>query len=43
MSIQLILEDFALSEMRLVRGMRDLMGPEEYVNDYLIETAVKVF
>jgi histidyl-tRNA synthetase len=23
--------------------MRDLMGPEEYVNDYLIETAVRVF
>jgi len=32
-----------LSEMRLVRGMRDLMGPEMYVNDYLIETAIRVF
>lgn len=38
-----ILEDFALSEMRLVRGMRDLMGPEQYINDYLIEMAVNVF
>jgi len=32
-----------LSEMRVVRGMRDLMGPEMYISDYLIETAVKVF
>lgn len=43
MLFQPILEDMVLSEMRLVRGMRDLMGPEMYVNDYLIDTAVKVF
>ena len=32
-----------MSEMRTVRGMRDLYGPEMRVRDYLIETAVEVF
>jgi histidyl-tRNA synthetase len=34
---------FAMSEMRTVRGMRDLMGPEMQVKNYLISTAVKIF
>ena len=32
-----------MSEMRTVRGMRDLMGPEMQVKNYLMATAVKVF
>ena len=32
-----------MSEMRTVRGMRDLYGPEMRVRNYLIETAVDVF
>ncbi|MFO7837343.1 MAG: histidine--tRNA ligase [Candidatus Thorarchaeota archaeon] len=32
-----------MTEMRTVRGMRDLMGPEMYIRDYLIQTAVDVF
>jgi histidyl-tRNA synthetase len=32
-----------MSEMRTVRGMRDLMGPEMQVKNYLISTAVKIF
>jgi histidyl-tRNA synthetase len=32
-----------MSEMRTVRGMRDLYGPEMRVRDYLIATAVEVF
>jgi histidyl-tRNA synthetase len=32
-----------LSEMRTVRGMRDLMGPEILVRNYLVNTAVSVF
>lgn len=32
-----------MTEMQTVRGMRDLMGPEMYVRDYLIQTAVDVF
>jgi len=32
-----------LSEMRTVRGMRDLMGSEMLVNDYLVAEAIKVF
>ena len=34
---------FAMSEMRTVRGMRDLMGPEMQVKNYLISTAVEIF
>jgi histidyl-tRNA synthetase len=34
---------FAMSEMRTVRGMRDLMGPEMRVKNYLISTAVEIF
>ena len=37
------MEVFGLSELRTVRGMRDLMGPEILVQDYLIETAVTLF
>ena len=29
--------------MRTVRGMRDFMGPEILIRDYLIETSVNVF
>jgi histidyl-tRNA synthetase len=32
-----------LSEMRTVRGMRDLMGSEILVRDYLVDQAVQVF
>ncbi|MBN2231134.1 MAG: histidine--tRNA ligase [Candidatus Thorarchaeota archaeon] len=32
-----------MSEMRTVRGMRDLLGPEMRVRDYLIATAIEVF
>ena len=32
-----------MSEMRTVRGMRDLMGPEMQVKNYLISTAVEIF
>jgi histidyl-tRNA synthetase len=32
-----------MSEMRTVRGMRDLMGQEMQVKNYLMATAVKVF
>lgn len=32
-----------MSEMRTVRGMRDLFGPEMRVKDYLVKTAVDVF
>ncbi|MHA1246353.1 MAG: ATP phosphoribosyltransferase regulatory subunit [Candidatus Thorarchaeota archaeon] len=32
-----------MSELRTVRGMRDLMVPEILVQDYLVETAVRVF
>lgn len=32
-----------MSEMRTVRGMRDLMGPEMQVKNYLIATAVEIF
>jgi histidyl-tRNA synthetase len=32
-----------MSEMRVVRGMKDLYGQEIRIRDFLIETAVKVF
>ena len=32
-----------MSEMRTVRGMRDLMGPEMQVKNYLMATAVEIF
>jgi histidyl-tRNA synthetase len=32
-----------MSEMRTVRGMRDLMGPEMQIKNYLMATAVQVF
>ena len=32
-----------MSEMRTVRGMRDLMGPEMQVRNYLMATAVEIF
>lgn len=32
-----------MSEMRTVRGMRDLMGPEMQIKNYLMATAVEVF
>ncbi len=32
-----------MGEMRTVRGTRDLMGPEMWVQDYLVRTAVSVF
>ncbi|MFX1559206.1 MAG: histidine--tRNA ligase [Promethearchaeota archaeon] len=32
-----------MSEMRTVRGMRDLMGPEMEVRNYLMSTAVEIF
>ncbi|MHA1770047.1 MAG: histidine--tRNA ligase [Candidatus Thorarchaeota archaeon] len=32
-----------MNELRTVRGMRDLMGPEIRVRDYLVETATQVF
>ena len=32
-----------MSEMRTVRGMRDLMGPEIQVRNYLMATAVEIF
>jgi histidyl-tRNA synthetase len=32
-----------MSEMRVVRGMKDLYGQEIRIRDYLIKTAVKVF
>lgn len=32
-----------MSEMRTVRGMRDLMGPDMQVKNYLMATAAKVF
>jgi len=32
-----------MSEMRTVRGMRDLFGPEMRVKDYLVATAIDVF
>jgi len=32
-----------MSEMRTVRGMRDLFGPEMRVKDYLIKTAIEIF
>ena len=32
-----------MSEMRTVRGMRDLMGPDMQIKNYLMATAAKVF
>jgi len=32
-----------MSEMRTVRGMRDLMGPEMEIRNYLMATAVEIF
>jgi histidyl-tRNA synthetase len=32
-----------MSEMRTVRGMRDLMGPEMQAKNYLMSTAVEIF
>ena len=32
-----------MSDMRTVRGMRDLFGPEMWVKDYLVKTAIDVF
>ena len=32
-----------MSEMRTVRGMRDLMGPEMEIKNYLMDTAVEIF
>ncbi|TFG99777.1 histidine--tRNA ligase [Candidatus Thorarchaeota archaeon] len=32
-----------MSEMRTVRGMRDLFGPEMRVKDYLMKTAIDIF
>ncbi|MHA2395916.1 MAG: histidine--tRNA ligase, partial [Candidatus Thorarchaeota archaeon] len=32
-----------MSEMKTVRGMRDLMGPEMQVKNYLMATAVEIF
>lgn len=37
------LEVLQLSEMRAVRGMRDLMGEEMLIKEYLMAEAVKVF
>jgi len=34
---------FLMSEMRTVRGMRDLFGPEMWAKDYLVKTAIDVF
>lgn len=34
---------FPMSEMRTVRGMRDLFGPEMRVRDYLMKTAIAIF
>jgi histidyl-tRNA synthetase len=33
----------SMSEMRTVRGMRDLMGPEMEIRNYLMTTAVEIF
>ncbi len=32
-----------MSELRTVRGMRDLMGPKMRIHDYLVATAIEVF
>ncbi len=43
MSLVNLQEDVVLSEMRTVRGMRDLMGCEILVRNYLVDQAVQVF